>query len=46
MRKLKRTHKNLYILEAGFIYCKRRGIEYSDTKFTDEIFMSEEFKCE
>lgn len=30
------------ILEAGFIYCKRRGIEYSDDKFMDEIFMSDE----
>ena len=42
MRKLKRTHKNLFILEAGYIYCKRRGIEYNDDKF-DEIFMTESF---
>lgn len=43
MRKLKRSHKNLYILEAGFIYCKRRGIEYNDDKFIDDIFMKEDF---
>lgn len=43
MRKLKRNHKNLFILEAGFIYCKRRDIEYSDNKFVDEIFMTEGF---
>jgi len=43
MRKLKRSYKNLFILEAGYIYCKRRGIEYNDYKFTDEIFMSESF---
>jgi hypothetical protein len=43
MRKLKRSHKNLYILEAGYIYCKRRGLEYSDDKFIDEIFTTEEF---
>lgn len=43
MRKLKRTHKGLFILEAGYIYCKRRGIEYNDDMFVDDIFMSEEF---
>jgi len=43
MRKLKKSHKNLFILEAGYIYCKRRGIEYSDDKFIDEIFMTESF---
>jgi hypothetical protein len=43
MRKLKRSHKNLFILEAGYIYCKRRGIEYNDDKFIDEIFMTESF---
>ena len=43
MRKLKRNHKNLFILEAGYIYCKRRGIEYNDDKFIDEIFMTESF---
>jgi len=43
MRKLKRSHKNLYILEAGYIYCKRRNIEYNDDKFIDEIFMTDGF---
>jgi len=43
MRKLKRSHKNLMFLEAGYIYCKRRGIEYSDDKFIDEILMTEQF---
>ena len=31
------------IREAGYIYCKRRGIEYSDDKFIDEILMTEQF---
>jgi hypothetical protein len=43
MRKLKREHKNLYILEAGYIYCKRNGIEYSDDSFIDNIFLKEDF---
>ena len=43
MRKLKRDYKKLMILEAGYIYCKRRGIEYSDDKFIDEILMTEQF---
>ena len=43
MRKLKRNHKNLYILEAGYIYCKRRNIEYNDDQFIDEIFMTDGF---
>lgn len=42
--KLKRSHKNLCLLEAGYIYCKRRGIEYDDDKFVDEIFMSKDFQ--
>lgn len=46
MRKLKRVHKSLYIFEAGFIYCYRRGIEYTDDKFIDEIFLSEDFISE
>lgn len=46
MRKLKRGHKNLYILEAGFIYCKRRGVEYNDDEFIKEVFMKEDFDCE
>lgn len=43
MRKLKRSHKNLMILEAGYIYCKRRDIEYDDIKFIDEVFMTDGF---
>lgn len=31
------------VLEAGYIYCKRRGIEYSDDRFIDGIFMTEQF---
>lgn len=41
---LKRTRKSLMILEAGFIYCQRRNIPYSDDSFIDDIFMSEEFQ--
>ena len=43
MRKLKRTHKNLMIIEAGFIYCKRNNIEFDADYFIDNIFMTEEF---
>ena len=43
MKKLKRSHKNLFILEAGYIYCKRRGIEYNVDKFISNIFMTESF---
>lgn len=43
MRKLKRSHKGLFILEAGFIYCKRKNIKYTDDTFIDDIFMSENF---
>jgi hypothetical protein len=41
MRKLKRSHKNLFILEAGYIYCKRHKLDY-DT-FIDNVFMTEQF---
>jgi hypothetical protein len=41
MRKLKRSHKNLMILEAGYIYCKRHNLNYET--FIDEVFMTEEF---
>jgi hypothetical protein len=44
MRKLKRSHKNLMVLEAGYIYCKRHNLNY-DT-FIDEVFMTEEFHSE
>lgn len=43
MKKLKRTHKNLMFLEAGFVWCLRRGIEYNDDTFTDEYFLTEDF---
>jgi hypothetical protein len=43
MRKLKRTHKNLMIIEAGFIYCKRNDIEFDIDNFIDNIFMTDEF---
>lgn len=41
--KLKRSHKNLMILEAGYIYCKRYNINY-DT-FINDVFMTEQFDC-
>ena len=37
MRKLKRSHKNLMVLEAGYIYCKRHGLNYET--FIDDVFM-------
>jgi len=37
----KKRHKNLYILEACYIYCKRYGLNYET--FMDEIFFSEDF---
>jgi hypothetical protein len=42
---LKRQHKNLFIFEAGYIWCKRRGIEYTDDGFIDDIFMAGDFEC-
>jgi hypothetical protein len=44
MGKLKRSHKNLMVLEASYIYCKRHNLNY-DT-FIDEVFMTEEFHSE
>lgn len=41
--KLKRNHKNLMILEASYIYCKRHNINY-DT-FIDDVFMTQQFNC-
>lgn len=42
MKILKRTqHKNLYLLEAGYIFCKRHNIEYiNDDNFANNIFMT------
>lgn len=42
MRILKRDHKNLMILEAGYIYCKRHDINY-DT--FESVFIKEGFDC-
>jgi hypothetical protein len=44
MRKLKRSHKNLMVLEAGYIYCKRRNLNYET--FIDEVLIKEEFHTE
>jgi hypothetical protein len=41
MRKLKRSHKNLMIIEASYIYCKRHNLDYET--FIDDVFMTEEF---
>jgi len=41
---LKRTHKNLMILEAGYVYCKRHNLNYQT--FIDDVFMQENFDCE
>ena len=42
-RKLKSSHKNLRIEEAGFIYCNRRNINWNFDQFIEKIFLSEEF---
>jgi hypothetical protein len=44
MRKLKRSCKNLMVLEAGYIYCKRRNLDYET--FIDNVLIEEEFHCE
>jgi hypothetical protein len=41
MRKLKRSHKNLMVIEAGCVYCKRHRLDYET--FFDDVFMSCEF---
>jgi hypothetical protein len=41
MRKLKRSHKNLMIIEASYIYCKRHNLDYET--FIDDVFMTEQF---
>ena len=41
MRKLKRSHKNLMIIEASYIYCKRHNLDYET--FIDKILMTESF---
>jgi hypothetical protein len=42
MRKLKRSHKNLMIIEASYIYCKRHNLDYET--FIDNVFMTERFQ--
>jgi len=42
MRKLKRSRKNLMIIEAGYVYSKRHGLNYET--FIDDIFMTEQFE--
>jgi hypothetical protein len=41
MRKLKRSHKNLMIIETSYIYCKRHNLDYET--FIDDVFMTEQF---
>jgi len=43
MRRLKKSHKNLMILESGFVYCKRHGLDYET--FIDNVFMAKDFDC-
>jgi len=45
-RKLKKTHKQLMIFEAGFIYCKRHNINKDLDTFIEEDFMSENFNAD
>jgi len=39
MKRLRRSHKNLMIIEAGFIYCKRHNL--IQETFIDDVFMTE-----
>jgi hypothetical protein len=41
MKILKRSHKNLMIIEASYIYCKRHNLEYE--KFIEDVFMKADF---
>lgn len=43
MRKIKRTHKNLMLLESGFIWCLRRNIEYNTDNFIENYFLTDDF---
>jgi len=40
-RILKKTHKNLMIIEASFIYCKRHGLD--EENFIEDTFMTDDF---
>jgi len=42
-RKLKQSHKNLRIEEAGFIYCHRRNINWDFDHFIEKTFLNEDF---
>lgn len=46
MKKLKQSYKSLFILEAGYIYCKRHDIEYVPEKFFNEIAMADRFNID
>lgn len=41
MRKIKTSHKNLMIIEASYVYCKRHNLDYET--FIDDVFMTEQF---
>ena len=41
---LKRSHKNLMVIEAGHVYCLRHNID--EETFIDGVFMSEDFHSE
>lgn len=41
MKILKHSHKNLMIIEAGYIYCVRHNLN-QDT-FIDDVLLSEQF---
>ena len=42
MDKLKRSHKNLMVIEAGFIYCHRHNLD--NKTFIDDVFLTEDFE--
>ena len=44
MNILKRSHKNLFIYEAAYIYCLRHNLNF-DT-FIDGVFMQSDFNCD
>ena len=46
MKKLNRRHKSLFVLEAGYVWCVRRGIEYDTDKFMEEYFLTGGFDCQ
>ena len=40
---LRRTHKNLMVIEAGFIYCKRHNLNMDTDTFFETVFMTDDF---